>query len=311
MSETNQNNRASGWSYFRDRSVVVTGASSGIGRDVALTFARMGAQVALLARRKARLEEAADQISASGGRAIALSCDVTRRPDVQGAIEEANRTFGRIDLLVNSAGLLIPDTLDDMRPEDLERMMQVNLYGTVHAIQAALPIMKQQRGGRIINIGSLAGRRGISPLAGYSASKFALVGLTEALRIETLGTGVWVSLVMPAVINTPMSQEARYNKLLRGVPSMLALPARLVTWAVIAAAALGLPEVDVPPGAGIAEKVASLFPTATDAFLSVGTRLVQRIGDTFGKREAPPKEAAPERVARAGRRGEASQTAVQ
>lgn len=311
MSETNQNNRASGWGYFRDRSVVVAGASSGIGRDIALTFARMGAQVALVARRKARLEEAADQISASGGRAIALSCDVTRRPDVQGAIEEANRTFGRIDILVNSAGLLIPDTIEDMRSEDLERMMQVNLYGTVHAIQAALPLMKQQGSGRIINIGSLAGRRGISPLGGYAASKFALVGLTEALRIETLGTGVWVSLVMPAVIDTPMSQEARYNKLLRGFPSMLALPVRLVTWAVIAAAALGLAEVDVPPGSGIAEKLAALFPAASDVFLGVGTRLLQRLGDTFGKRETAPKEVPPERSAGRTRRGEASQSAVQ
>jgi len=286
MSETeSRNSKPAGRGYFRDRTVVVTGASSGIGHDVALAFAERGAQVALLARRKAKLEELAERIAGFGGRAMPVECDMTRCAEVQSAVEEVQNSFGTVDILVNSAGLLIPGKVDEMRPEDLERMMAVNLYGAVHAIQAVLPEMKARHNGRIINVGSLSGRRGISPLAGYSASKFALVGLTEALRVELFNTGVWTSLVMPGVIDTPMSQKSRDYKTMRALP-MFAMPVRWVTWAVLAAATFGLPEVDVPPGSAIAEKIASLFPTATDAVLGFGTRIAERLGERAEKRDA-------------------------
>lgn len=285
MNESNNGNSSRRGGYFRDRSVVVTGASSGIGHDVALAFAERGAQVGLLARRKNKLEELAERISGSGGRAMPVECNVTRRAEVQAAVEQVQTSFGGVDILVNCAGLLIPGKVEELRPEDLERMMAVNLYGAMHAIQAVLPGMKQRRSGRIINIASLAGRRGISPLGGYSASKFALVGLTEALRVELFNTGVWTSLVMPGTIDTPMTQKARDSKTLRAIP-MFAMPVRWVTWGVLAAATLGLPEVAIPPGAAIAEKIASLFPTTTDAVLGLGTRIAERLGERAEKREA-------------------------
>src|SRR5712692_7128748 len=170
--------------FFRDRAVMITGASSGIGYDLALAFARRGAQVALLARRKQLLEELCDRITATGGEALAIPCDVTVRDEVDRAVGEATQAFGQVDVLINSAGILVPDTVDKIRREDLQQMMDVNLYGTLNAIQAVLPAMREARVGSIVNIASLAGRRGISPLGGYSATKFAVVGLTEALRIE-------------------------------------------------------------------------------------------------------------------------------
>lgn len=176
--------------FFRDKAVLVTGASSGIGEDAALGFARHGARLALVARRKELLENLAGRINADGGRAIAISCDVTNRSEVEAAAALATRAFNRIDILVNSAGLLIPDTVEKMRHQDLERMMKVNLYGAFNMIQAVLPIMRRQGGGRIINIASLAGRRGMSPLGAYCATKFAMVGLTEALRMELFGSGI-------------------------------------------------------------------------------------------------------------------------
>jgi len=285
MNESNSHNSPLRGGYFRDRSVVVTGASSGVGHDVALAFAERGAQVGLLARRKNKLEELAKRIGGFGGRAMAVECDVTRRAEVQAAIEEVQNSFGGVDILVNCAGLLIPAKVEELHPEDLERMMAVNLYGAVHAIQAVLPEMKERRSGRIINIASLAGRRGLSPLGGYSASKFALVGLTESLRVELFNTGVWTSLVMPGVVDTPMTQKARDSKTLRAIP-MFAMPVRWVTWGVLAAATLGLPEIDIPPGAGVAEKIASLFPTATDAVLGFGTRIAERLGERVEKRKA-------------------------
>jgi len=285
--------------YFRDRVVIVTGASSGIGRDLALTFAKMGAKVALLARRESLLESLAAEITAAGGDAFSLAADVTRRADVRDAIDRVLAHFGRIDILINSAGIAISDRVETMLPEDLERMLSVNLMGTLHTMQAVLPSMRAAGAGSIVNIASLAGRRGMSPLGAYCATKFAVVGLTEALRVELFGSGIRVSLVMPGVIDTPMvhgtssihsadhaaaghAESDRSGLGHSGLgkdpfkllpDSIPAMPPQWVTWAVIAAVVLGLAEVDVPPGAVVMEKIAALFPSLTDAVLALGTRL--------------------------------------
>ncbi|HEY6394770.1 MAG TPA: SDR family oxidoreductase [Candidatus Binataceae bacterium] len=127
----------------------------------------------------------------------------------------------------------------------------------------------------------MAGRRGVSPLGAYSATKFALVGLTEALRVELFGSGVRASLVMPGVIDTPMARDGMKHEAFKGVP-MMGMPVRWVTWAILAAAAFGLTEVDVPPGAAVAEKLASLFPGVTDALLSMGNRILESAGTLMG-----------------------------
>jgi uncharacterized protein len=292
MSDSPKPQRNPAFGYFRDRSVVVTGASSGIGYDVALAFGEQGANVALLARRRLQLEELAQKINKAGGRALALDCDVTDRPRVFWSIGQAREAFGKVDILINSAGLLIAETVEETRPEDLERMMAVNVFGALNAMQAVLPLMRKQKSGNIVNISSLAGRRGVSPLGGYSATKFALVGITEALRVELFNTGVRVSLVMPGVIDTPMARGALKHESIKGLPAMMAMPARWVTWAVLAAAAFGLTEVDVPPGAAVAEKLASLFPGVTDALISMGSRFIQSATQMMGggeKKDDAPK----------------------
>src|SRR5271156_5411699 len=115
--------------YFRDKSVLVTGASSGIGHDVAMAFGAQGARVAILARRRLHLNELAKKIEKAGGKALALDCDVTDRARVFSAVDQVKESFGKIDILINSAGLLISDPFERMRPEDLEKMMAVNLFG--------------------------------------------------------------------------------------------------------------------------------------------------------------------------------------
>ena len=244
----------------------------------------MGAKVALIARRKSVLESLAREITDAGGVALVLAADVTRRADVRDAVDRALAHYGRIDVLINSAGIAIPDRVETMPPEDLERMMSVNLMGTLHAMQAVLPSMRAAGAGSIVNIASLAGRRGMPPLGAYCATKFAVVGLTEALRVELYGSGIRLSLVMPGVIDTPMvrapsdqsaaAKDASGKAPLKLIPdSLLAMPPQWVTWAVIAAVVLGLTEVDVPPGAVVMEKIAALFPSLTDAVLALGTRL--------------------------------------
>ena len=275
-------NPASGFglgAFFADRKVVVTGASSGIGYDVALAFSERGAKVALLARRKELLGELAQKIAKGGGVGVPIACDVTDRKQVRDAIEEAKRALGGIDILVNSAGILLPAKFEEMDPRDLEKMLDVNLLGTVHTMQAVLPLMRKAGRGNIVNIASLAGRRGMSPLGGYCATKFAVTGLSEAVRTELFGSGVTVSLVMPGLVDTPMATGAMQSTGFdsASAPPGMTMPPRWVTWAVFAAIALRLPEVDVPPGAGTAEKVASLFPGATDALLAIGTRMMDLV----------------------------------
>jgi NAD(P)-dependent dehydrogenase (short-subunit alcohol dehydrogenase family) len=264
--------------YFRGRTALVTGASSGIGRDIALRFARIGTRVALLARRKAMLDELAEKIAQEGGSALVVAGDVTNRDEALAAVERALGEFGHLDLLINSAGIMEPGPVETVTLAALERMMRVNLYGTLHMMQAVLPAMRAASSGHIINIASLAGRRGMPPLGAYCATKFAVVGLTEALRVELFGSGVKVALVMPGVIDTPMVQGGGGLEMLRSVPEKLyAMPVQWVTMAVIAAIVLGLTEVDVPPGAATLEKLAALAPGFTDGALAIGLRLMEWI----------------------------------
>jgi short-subunit dehydrogenase len=159
-----------------------------------------------------------------------------------------------------------------MKLRDLERMMAVNVYGTVNSIQAVLPSMRENSKGNIINIGSLAGRRGFPSLGGYCATKFALVGLSEALRVELYSTGIAVSLVMPGVIDTPMVRNDANSGF--GAPEKIpAMPPQWVTAAVVSAIVTGMPEIDVPPGAALAEKIAAAFPAFTDAIIAWGNIL--------------------------------------
>lgn len=263
---------------FQDRSVLITGASSGIGEDIAQALGRFGAQIGLIARRKTKLQELADKIAAQGGRALPLACDVTRRSEVDEIVRRASNAFGKIDILINSAGVLIPAHTEDARIEDLEAMMRTNFYGLVHMIQAVLPLMREAGSGQIVNIASLAGRRGFSPIGGYSATKFAVVGFTEALRTELVGSGITASLVMPGVVDTPMvDQPIPGGENLSGFPK-LAMPPNWVTWAILAALTLGLSEIGVPPGAATMQKLSAFFPGATDVMLNLGSQMIERFG---------------------------------
>jgi NAD(P)-dependent dehydrogenase (short-subunit alcohol dehydrogenase family) len=166
----------------------------------------MGANVALLARRKELLDEFAEEIASDEHVPLVLVADVTKPEEARTAVERALNELGHLDILINSAGILEPGPVESTPVEALDRMMRVNLYGTLNMMQAVLPSMRESRTGNIVNLGSLAGRRGMPPLGGYCATKFALVGLTEALRVELFGSGVKLSLVMPGVVATPMVQ---------------------------------------------------------------------------------------------------------
>jgi len=254
--------------WFRDKTVLVTGASSGIGRETALGFGRAGARVALVARRQDRLEALRATIEREhGGTALVLPCDVTDRAAVTASIARARGAFGGLDVVVNNAGVLIPASVLALDHQDLLAMLRVNLFGALAVMQAAVPVMQAQAGGGVIvNVDSLAGRRGISPLGGYAATKFALVGLTEALRTELHGGNVHVSLVMPGVIETPMVEAVEGNPEFQTLwPSTLNMPVSWAVWAIFAAARFRLIELSVPPGAATLEELFALAPGIGDS----------------------------------------------
>jgi NAD(P)-dependent dehydrogenase (short-subunit alcohol dehydrogenase family) len=265
---------------FDGKTALVTGASSGIGRETVLGFARAGANVVLVARRAGELAKVAKLAQAHGVKTLCVATDVTDAASVQACFRRAVTRFRRLDIVVNNAGVLIPSPVARMDPADLQRMLDVNLFGALHVMQAAVRQMRRQAdGGHIVNVASLAGRRGYSPLGGYSATKFALVGMTEALRTELGGEKIGVSLVLPGVIDTPMASAAASDPATAGFwPKKLNMPPEWVVWAIFVAVRLKLAEVAVPPGGALLEKVASLTPGATDLLVRGVVNLARRTG---------------------------------
>jgi short-subunit dehydrogenase len=263
---------------FAGRSAFVTGASSGIGRDLATMFASQGANVALVARRGQLLRDLAVELTEFGVEALPIVCDVTDQSQVNQAVAVACGEFGTVDIVVNNAGVLIPSLFSEASGEDMRRMMDVNFFGAVHVTRAVLPIMQNAGCGNIVNIASIAGRRGGPTLSGYSASKFALIGFTESLRIELFGSGVMASLVVPASVDTEMLDNPEWNARAWAVGD-LKIPPEWVSWGVIAAIILGLAEVDVPLGFSTAQKVAALFPDLTGLWLGMGSRFIDLVND--------------------------------
>jgi NAD(P)-dependent dehydrogenase (short-subunit alcohol dehydrogenase family) len=262
---------------FKGKSVLVTGASSGIGRAVAIAFAEQGASVTLVARNRETLTETAALARKAGGDVLLAPADVTQPQAVKAAIRKAVRKFGRIDIVVNNAGVLIPARVPEIRTGDLQAMLDVNLFGALHVMREAVHQMRTQGSGSIINMASLAGRRGFSPLGGYCATKFALIGLTEALRTELVGERIRVSLVLPGVVDTPMVTGTTKRAVARNLwPASLVMPPAWVVWAVFAAARFGLAEVAVPPGGALLEKLAALLPRTTDSVLHWAAHTLQR-----------------------------------
>jgi short-subunit dehydrogenase len=193
-----------GLTEFRGAVGIVTGASSGIGAQLARDLAARGMRVAILARRRDRLDALAREIRDAGGDALPLACDVADRASIEGAVRTVVDSQGRVDLLVNNAGYGRHVLFKDHDVEDIERLMRTNYLGTVWATKAVLPAMRARGRGWIINVSSVAGRLGQPDEAAYSASKFAVAGLSEALAVELAPLGIHVLLVYPALVRTEM-----------------------------------------------------------------------------------------------------------
>jgi 3-oxoacyl-[acyl-carrier protein] reductase len=190
------------------KTALVTGAGRGIGRGIALAFAREGARIAAVARTAAELDETVHLVCEAGGAAAAFACDVTDPVAVRHTVQEAAARLGPIDILVNNAGVAVFKPFHELTEEDWRKTIDVNLNGVFHTVQAVLPEMMARKQGRIINISSVAGLKPLLHQSAYCASKHALNGLTLVLAMELREYGIGVHAICPGGVDTRLSREA-------------------------------------------------------------------------------------------------------
>jgi len=192
---------------FKDKVVIITGASSGIGEAAAWEFARNGSKVVLAARSEEKLKTIAEEIEKVGGKAFYVKTDVCIEADCRNLIEKTVQHFGTIDILVNNAGISMRARFDDVDLSVLHRLMDINFWGTVYCTKYALPYLLERKGS-LIGVSSVAGFHGLPGRTGYSASKFAIHGFLETIRIENLKKGLHVMIIAPGFTTTDIRRRA-------------------------------------------------------------------------------------------------------
>lgn len=193
------------------KTVLITGASQGCGKATALLFARKGYNVVLAARSTDKLESAAVEVRNLGGSALAITTDVTDFQQVEHLVQTALEFYENIDILVNNAGICLTGLVEKMTLEDWQNIINTNFWGYIHTIHLLLPHFLQRNCGTIVNVGSFGGKMPLPEMTAYCASKYAVTGLTESLRLELAKTNIHVSAVHPGVINSDFLERAKFR----------------------------------------------------------------------------------------------------
>ncbi|WP_229689141.1 SDR family oxidoreductase [Puia dinghuensis] len=197
--------------------VVITGASSGLGEATARMLSAEGATVVLGARRAERIQALADQLNKNGGKALALTTDVTDVAQVKKLVDSAVEKYGRVDVMVNNAGLMPHSPLERLKIDDWNQMIDVNIKGVLYGIAAALPYMKTQRSGQIINVSSVAGHKVNPGGAVYSATKYAVRAISEGLRQEVKPYNIRTTVISPGAVATELPNSATEPDVAAGI----------------------------------------------------------------------------------------------
>ncbi len=270
---------------FAGAAVVIAGGSRGLGLALARAFARAGARLALLATDPFELGRAEAELRAAGAEVYAIPCDVRDEAAVTAAIDQIARRLGRIDVLVNNAGVIQVGPLEHMTIADFQDAMAVHMWGPLYAMLAALPYMKSQGGGRIVNISSIGGRVAVPHLLPYSASKFALTGLSDGMRAELAKDHIAVTTVCPGLMRTGSHVNAlfkgRHRAEFAWFAILDALPitstdVRSAARKILDACRAGKAELIITPQARLAVTFRALFPGVTAGLLNLVGRLLPR-----------------------------------
>jgi len=186
---------------------LITGGGTGIGREIALACAREGAKVAVVGRRLEKLQTTVEEIKAAGGEAIGIACDVSRRADAQNAIRNTIETFGKLNVLVNNAGVLSVSTIEEIPEDEWDNLMAANLKGPFLMCRAALPEFRKVGGGSIVNVGSVLGLVAMKKRAAYCASKGGVTLLTKAIAIDHGHENIRANCICPSIVETDLVSE--------------------------------------------------------------------------------------------------------
>ena len=229
---------------FKNKIILITGASSGIGKESAIEFAKLGANIILVARKKDKLEQVANELKKFNVSILVCQCDVSKKDQVKEMSKIVLEKFESIDVLVNNAGFAIYGSVDDLTIDEIESQMETNYFGMVYCIKNFLPSMLKKKSGHIVNVASVAASFGLPGIASYCASKFAMLGFSEGLKHELNNTGVGITVVSPIMVRTNFFEHPSFEKMPKFSP--VSLSSKTVAKTILKAANSPRLEIIVP-----------------------------------------------------------------
>ncbi|HJS24062.1 MAG TPA: SDR family oxidoreductase [Pyrinomonadaceae bacterium] len=272
---------------LKNKTVLITGGSRGLGLVMAREFAHEGARLVLCARDEEELQRARSDIEDYGAEVMTVLCDITNKQSVDDMVAAVNSRFGGVDVLVNNAGVIQVGPIEVMTTEDFEIAMQAHFWGPLYTTMAVLPTMRQKKSGRIVNISSIGGKVSVPHLVPYSASKFALVGLSKGLRAELMKDGIKVTTVCPGLMRTGSPRNADFKgqhqleyawfSISDALP-LLTVSAENAARQVVHACKRGQAELVISVPAKLAVTFDALFPELSSQMLAVVNQFLPEAG---------------------------------
>ena len=278
---------------LRDKVVVITGGSRGLGLVLARYICARGGNVALIARDPEELARAKTDLAPRGGKALTIQCDLLDAGQIRSAVRQIIDRFGKIDILINNAGIIEVGPLEHIRPEDFDRAMRLHFWAPLELISQIVPEMRIWGGGRIVNISSIGGKIAVPHMASYSASKFALTGLSDAVRAELARDNIHVTTVAPGMMRTGSHVNAKFKgkhdkefawfAVSAGAP-LLSMNANRAARKILAACRRGQPSLILTFAARAAILGNALFPNLTGYAMKFANRLLPGAGGEEGNK---------------------------
>lgn len=259
---------------LKDKIVVITGASSGIGKAAAIEFAKRGAKLAIVSRRKEKLEELQKSLEQFSTEVLVCPCDVSDKEAVKKMSDAVLEKFGKIDILVNNAGFAIYGMVTNLTIEQIESQMQTNYFGMMYCTKNFLPILQQQNSGHIVNVASVAASFGLPGIAPYCASKFAMLGFSEGLKHELKDTNIGVTVVSPIMVRTNFFDHESFAKMPKYSPT--SLDPKTVASAIIRASESSRLEIIVPCIVRIGVWLKHTIPFVINPIMGAAFRKLQK-----------------------------------